>query len=277
LNVLFCVLAGPKGLTAPRAESSPEMPRPGTTRGGSLASLAALLAVLLAAGPGCRYTKTIAAEDYLAQGISALEEGRMRDASRAFREARKAAISPHILARIGLAYSQAAMCPQAVPFLARSLRRMPRHPVVVRLALIGCLSRMGRAQQAEQVLADALKVHYNDAMALNNLGYLAADRGLHVETALRLLERAAHLEPTSAEIVDSVGWAHYRLHHLREARRWLERAVALEKQPELLYHLGVVCRDMGDMAAARVYLRRALRLDPRFRPAADELLRMGYL
>jgi len=241
------------------------------------ACLVALLGALVVASRGCRYTNTIAAEDYLSQGISALAEGRMRTASRAFEKARQASPSPHLLARIGLAYRGAGMCRQALALLEQSLALMPRQPVTVRLALITCLERTGRGQQAQQVLAGALRAHYNDAMALNNLGYLAADRGLYVETALRLLERAARLDPSNAAIVDSLGWAHYRLGHLREARRFLERAVALEQQPELLYHLGVVCRDMGDSAAAVSHFRAALRLDPAYREVHEELQRLGYL
>jgi len=230
---------------------------------------------LLLAASGCNFWRTIAAEDYLKNGSEALENGRPRTARQAFRKALHENPSAHVEARIGLAYYDVHMCRDAITHLEKARARVPQQPVTVRLALIFCLERTGNSREAEAVLAEALRVHYDDPMALNELGYIAADRGLHLRTALRLLERAVELAPNEGIIVDSLGWAHYRLGHLRQARELLERAVRLDpRQPELLYHLGVVCRDMGDARAAADYFSRALKNDSRYRPASEELMRL---
>ena len=252
------------------------MPRPTITRRILWTTTSALVFALLLAASGCNYWRTIAAEDYLKNGSEALENGRPRAARQAFRKALREDPSPHVQARIGLAYYAAHMCRDAITHLDKARARAPRQPFTVRLALILCLQRTGKPRQAEDVLAEALRIHYHDAMALNDLGYTVADRGLYLQTALRLLERAVELAPDDAAIVDSLGWAHYRLGHLREARGLLQRAVRLDPgQPELLYHLGVVCRDMGDVRAAAGCFSRALKNDPRYRPAFEELTRLG--
>lgn len=224
---------------------------------------------------GCGYRRAVAAEHYLQRGVEALQAGDQAAASQYFQKAQAERSSPDLLARIGLAYADVRKCADAVPLLVESLRKMPRQPGLVRFSLFECYERMGESQEAEQVLLDALRVHRDDAWALNNLGYTAADGGVHLQIALRLVSRAVELEPRNGLIVDSLGWTYYRLGYLEKAREILDRASRLRPDPEILYHLGVVCGDMGDTETSVRYLRAAVKRDPAYRPARDALLRLG--
>lgn len=106
---------------------------------------------------------------------------------------------------------------------------------------------------------------------LNMLGYTLADEGTtraEWEEALELTGAAMRLMPDNALIVDSYGWALYRLGDLKGARRYLREAVdGMPGQAELRYHLGMVYADMGLTRDSENELTRALRLKPDFAPA----------
>ena len=109
-------------------------------------------------------------------------------------------------------------------------------------------------------------------MALNNIGYVLADADKLTADALPLLERAVKLEPRNGIVVDSLGWAHYRLRHLPEAARLLRLAVKrAPNEAEIAYHLGVVYAALGRTAAARAQFRRAVKHNPAFIPARAAL------
>lgn len=228
--------------------------------------------VCLALAGGCSsYTRGARAESYLARGQEALAAGHLASARKLFSKAQRERPSADVIARIGLAYQMAEKCPEAIPYLRASLLKQPRQPMQVRLALIDCLSRAGRHAEAEMLLAGALRPHFGDPFTLNNLAYICADRGLYVRTALKLLRRAVELRPNDGMIVDSLGWAEYKLGHLEQAERNLERAARLRPDAEIVYHVGVVYRDLGRLDEAKEQFERALRQRPDFAPAREAL------
>ena len=72
----------------------------------------------------------------------------------------------------------------------------------------------------KKVLADDPK----NAMALNYLGYMLADRGTRVEEALGYIRRAVALDPQNGAYLDSLGWAYYKLGNYDLAEENLRRA-----------------------------------------------------
>jgi tetratricopeptide (TPR) repeat protein len=109
----------------------------------------------------------------------------------------------------------------------------------------------------------ALALQPTNASLLNYLGYAYIDRGLNYEAALDMIRRAVELEPQSGYIVDSLGWAHYRMGRYDLATRFLERAVELSPGVSLLNdHLGDAYWQVGRKIEARFQWQRALKLDP---------------
>lgn len=125
------------------------------------------------------------------------------------------------------------------------------------------LEQTGRWPEAEAELKMALALQPTNASILNYLGYAYIDRGLNYEAALDMIRRAVELEPHSGYIVDSLGWAHYRMGRYDLATRFLERAVELSPGVSLLNdHLGDAYWQVGRKIEARFQWQRALRLDP---------------
>ena len=237
----------------------------------------AILLALLAPLCGCGYRRAVIAEDHLAAGSAYVAKEAWNAARREFAAAAAARPKSAALeARIGLTYDQAGRCREAIPWLRRALERQPRQPWPVPAALITCLERAGRSDEAEQVLRDALVTYRDNAIALNNIGYMAADRGVHLEEAARLLRRALALAPEAGFILDSLGWCYFRQGRLDDALELLGRAARSETgNAEVRYHLGMVEQALGDTRAAAAEFGAALSLDPTFTRAYQALTGLG--
>lgn len=128
--------------------------------------------------------------------------------------------------------------------------------------------RLGRWPEAEADLQRALELAPDEPDVLNYLGYAWVDQGVRLEEGLALIERALTLDPGAAHIIDSMGWAHYRLGNFELALQHLERAVALAPDdPTLNDHLGDLYFQLGRKLEATYQWRRALTLEP---PKADQ-------
>uniref|UniRef100_UPI0013D8C1B2 tetratricopeptide repeat protein n=1 Tax=Proteus mirabilis TaxID=584 RepID=UPI0013D8C1B2 len=68
------------------------------------------------------------------------------------------------------------------------------------------------------------------AQVLNYLGYSWVDQGINLDEGLRLVRRAVELTPEDGYIVDSLGWAYYRMGRFDDAVTELERAIELKPE-----------------------------------------------
>jgi tetratricopeptide (TPR) repeat protein len=92
---------------------------------------------------------------------------------------------------------------------------------------------------AEADFKHALELFPDQPLVLNYLGYSWVDKGINLDQAFPMLRRAVELRPTDGYIVDSLGWADYKLGHYDEAVRELERAIDLKPaDPVINDHLG---------------------------------------
>lgn len=90
-----------------------------------------------------------------------------------------------------------------------------------------CYVELGQTKPAEINLKEAIARNPNDANALNYLGYLWADEGRNLITALGYIRSAVTLRPDSGYYADSLGWVYYRMNQMDKAVLWLEKAVQL--------------------------------------------------
>ncbi|OFX04871.1 MAG: hypothetical protein A3E78_05605 [Alphaproteobacteria bacterium RIFCSPHIGHO2_12_FULL_63_12] len=140
------------------------------------------------------------------------------------------------------------------------------------------LIELDRFPQAEADLKRAVEIAPEEPVALNYLGYSWVERGINLDEAFKMIEKAVSLSPKSGAIIDSLGWAHYQRGAYAEALPQLEKAAALEPgDPTVTEHLGDVYWRLGRKVEARFQWTRALELEPgdRARAALENKLKSG--
>lgn len=126
-----------------------------------------------------------------------------------------------------------------------------------------CLERTKNWPAAEADLQKALELFPDQPLVLNYLGYSWVDQGVNLTQGLSLIEKAVALRPDDGYIVDSLGWAYFKLGDFKEAVKYLERAVELRPDdPTLNDHLGDALWRVGRINEARFQWEQALSLKP---------------
>ncbi len=116
---------------------------------------------------------------------------------------------------------------------------------------------------AEADFKQALVLYPDQPLVLNYLGYSWVDRGVHLDEAFQMLRKAVALRPEDGFIVDSLGWAHYRLGDYAEAVKELERAIELKPgDPTINDHLGDAYWRVGRKLDAQFQWNHARDLKP---------------
>ena len=132
------------------------------------------------------------------------------------------------------------------------------------------LEQGGRWAEAERDLQAALKVNPDEPELLNFLGYSWIDRNQRLPEALAMVEKAVAARPQSGAMLDSLGWAYFRLGDYKTAIEKLEAAVELEPgDPDINGHLGDAYWKAGRTIEARFQWQRVLSLEPTDKQKAD--------
>ena len=140
------------------------------------------------------------------------------------------------------------------------------------------LDQAGDWPSAERDLKYALALSPDEPDVLNYLGYSWIDRGMNLKTAKQMIEKAVAAKPDSGAIVDSLGWADYKLGDYREAVEQLERATELEPaDPDINNHLGDAYWAAGRKLEARFQWEQVLSLAPsdKLRAEVEAKLKSG--
>jgi tetratricopeptide (TPR) repeat protein len=101
------------------------------------------------------------------------------------------------------------------------------------------------------------------AHVLNHLAYSWVDMGMHIDESFVMLKKAVELQPRDGYIIDSLGWAYYRLGKFEDAVREIERAVDLKPSDSVLNdHLGDAYWKAGRQLEAKFQWNHARDLKP---------------
>ncbi|MBV8978710.1 MAG: tetratricopeptide repeat protein [Alphaproteobacteria bacterium] len=119
--------------------------------------------------------------------------------------------------------------------------------------------KSGNWKAAEADLKQALVLSPDEPQVLNYLGYSWVDQGRNVPEALGMLERARTLKPYDGYIIDSVGWAYYKLGRYADAAKTLEDAILLVPgDPTINDHYGDALWKVGRKLEAQFQWNHAI-------------------
>ncbi|GLQ77925.1 hypothetical protein GCM10007881_14410 [Mesorhizobium huakuii] len=123
--------------------------------------------------------------------------------------------------------------------------------------------RLKEWPKAEPNFRKALELQPDQPQVLNYLGYSWVDMNTNLKEGLAMIQKAVDLRPSDGYIVDSLGWAYFRLGRFDDAVREMERAVSLKPEdPVLNDHLGDAYWRVGRKLEATFQWNQARDLKP---------------
>ena len=121
--------------------------------------------------------------------------------------------------------------------------------------------RIGKWKNAEKDLLASLKAEPDQAYVINYLAYSWIEQGVKIEESLEMLKKANKLRSNDPYIIDSLGWALFKLKRYKESKGYLQTAVNLMPgDPIVNDHFGDVLWKIGNEIQARYYWNYVLNL-----------------
>ncbi len=126
-----------------------------------------------------------------------------------------------------------------------------------------CEERSKQWSKAEADMRKALELQPEQPHVLNYLGYSWIDQGINLDEGMKMIKRAVEQRPDDGYIVDSLGWAYYRIGNYEDAVKHLERAIDLKPEdPTINDHLGDAYWRIGRTLEAKFQWAHARDLKP---------------
>jgi len=141
-----------------------------------------------------------------------------------------------------------------------------------------CYERSKQWPKAEADLKKALELFPDQPLVLNYLGYSWVDQGLNLDEGMRMIRRAVEQRPDDGYIVDSLGWANFRIGNYEDAVKDLDRAVELKPDDSTINdHLGDAYWRVGRVLEAHFQWSHAkdLNPDPEDLPKIEQKIKSG--
>ena len=163
---------------------------------------------------------------------------------------------------------------QALVVLSSGLDYFPNDP-----QLLYARSMVAEQQDdfvlAEQDLRAILAQDQNNATVLNALGYTMILHTDRREEAFELITKAYQLEPKDPSIIDSMGWALFKLGKTEQALDFLKQAFEIMPDPEIAAHLGEVHWTLDNRKDASLIWQQGLQSTPDHKGIINTMLRLS--
>jgi len=133
--------------------------------------------------------------------------------------------------------------------------------------------------RAEEDFEHALALDPDQPDVLNYLGYSFVEKGINIERARQMIEKALSQRPTSGFMVDSLGWLFFRTGQYDKAVAEMERAIELTPDDATINsHLGDTLAAVGRIEEARYQWMRALiyKPDPELKAELERKIKEGF-
>jgi tetratricopeptide (TPR) repeat protein len=162
---------------------------------------------------------------------------------------------------LGFAYSRLGRNIDAIRVLEQARQINPKDvDAIAQLALV--YDGMKKFEDSDRLYEEALQLDSSKSLILNNFAYSLSERGLQLDRAYRMADRAVEAEPENTSYLDTMGWILFKLGRYREAESFVKKAIAKGEASAVVYeHLGDIYFKLDDKAQAIEHWQMALKLD----------------
>lgn len=126
------------------------------------------------------------------------------------------------------------------------------------LNLGSVMEKLGDYTGAEENFRRSLELNPMNYDAMNYIAYMHAERGEGLDEGLELAARADSLNPDNPFILDTIAWLYYKKGDLEAAGDFIERALEINRDPEILLHSGDILKARGRPGEAEMRWDEAL-------------------
>lgn len=152
---------------------------------------------------------------------------------------------------------------EAARVFAQGIEKSPKTPDL-HFHLGATYDKLNRFEDVIKQMEKTISLDSNHANALNYLGYTYAEKGIRLNEAIDLINRALAIRPDDGYFVDSLGWAYYKKGKIPEALEALNRAVSLVPEDPVIHeHLGELYLKQNRLDLAKEAWAHSLKLDPK--------------
>jgi tetratricopeptide (TPR) repeat protein len=131
--------------------------------------------------------------------------------------------------------------------------------------------RQKRYDSAEEQFRKILAIDSSNSMTLNYLGYMLADRGVKLDDALTMVQKAVQQDPQNGAYLDSLGWVYFKMGQYALAEANLRKASErMGQDPAVHDHLGELFEKTGRLRLAAAQWEQSLSEYARTVPADAE-------
>lgn len=176
----------------------------------------------------------------------------------------------------GLVLHDAKRYDDAVAVFTEAIEKKPLLPDL-HFHLGATFDKLNRFDEMVRHMKKTIDLDASHANALNYLGYTYADKGIELDQAITLINRALAVRPNDGYFIDSLAWAYYKQGRLKDAIELLEKAAsAIPDDPIIHEHLGEVYLKDNHTELAKKAWERSLELNPENDPLISRYKGAGF-
>lgn len=168
---------------------------------------------------------------------------------------------------------------EALSLYQKSVDLVPTYETVFGLAdLYSHLKRPDEASRQLELIEMLEKINQaNGVRPEAQVAMFYADHGMKLTEALNIARQQAR-ERRDVKTLDALAWVLHKNGRTQEALQASRQALRLgTKDPLMLYHHGMIARELGQDQKATMFLEQALAANPHFHPSHAEQARVALL
>ncbi len=159
---------------------------------------------------------------------------------------------------LAVIYEDADHYGESLKALDRGLARLPNDTeLLFRKGII--MDKMGRKEEAVEVMSKVLAIDPKNANALNYIGYSYAEMGTNLAKAKEMIIQALDILPDDGYFMDSLGWVYFKMGQRKKALDTILEAIKrVPDDPVIQEHLGDIYMGLGKKAKASEAYQKAI-------------------